>query len=268
MKTDRSGMWQKLQAIRRLAAENCLSWTACFLCYITIRRIIKDCKIPALDKYMHRLEVKHNLPGINSVAINHLIWQNWNWSREGEEWTKSSESRQSIIDDILLKYVAPGKTVLEIGPGAGKWTESLQAVSNELSVVDLSENCIEICKKKFSHCDNIKYFVTDGTSLEFIPDETIDYIWSFDVFVHIHPQDIEKYITEFNRVLKSGGRGIIHHAKNGRFHGGWRSNMTGELFAEMVRQNGLTLITQFDSWGENNQFNVRHYHDTISVFEK
>lgn len=188
--------------------------------------------------------------------------------REVSEWTPSPEWKQSLTDEVLLPYIEPGRTVLEIGPGAGRWTETLQKIARRLILVDLWDKCIDPCKKRFSQCDNIEFFVNDGVSLGFIPSETIDFIWSFYVFVHVTPSDTEEYILEFSRVLKKGGRGIIHHAKEGGLHGGWRSRMTAELFSHMLQKHGLTIVSQFDSRGNDEQFNVRFHHDIITVFEK
>ncbi len=67
-------------------------------------------------------------------------------------------------------------------------------------------------------------------------------------------------------MLRKGGRGIIHHAKEGGRHGGLRSAMSDELFASMVHQNGMGVVTQFDSWGDG-KFDVRVHRDVITVFE-
>lgn len=36
--------------------------------------------------------------------------------------------------------------------------------------------------------------------LDFIEDETIDYIWAYDVFVHTDPTDIERYINDLSMI--------------------------------------------------------------------
>ena len=54
-----------------------------------------------------------------------------------------------------------------------------------------------------------------------ILDACVDRVWSFDVFVHTLAEDIEPYVAEITRVLKPGGRAIIHHARDGQ-HIGWR----------------------------------------------
>ncbi len=44
--------------------------------------------------------------------------------------------------------------------------------------------------------------------------------------------------------------------------------MTAKLFATLLKKQGLTLITQFDSWGEDKQFNLNLHNDMITVFQK
>lgn len=201
------------------------------------------------------------------VEHNFEVWNNRDWSDGGVEWTVSPKWKQSLIDEVMLKYIKSGKTILEIGPGGGRWTEALLQIAKHLVLIELSDRCIEVCKQRFANCRNISYFVNNGTDLSFISDDSVDFIWSFDVFVHINPKDIGHYLQQLSRILRSGGRGIIHHAKDGNKYGGWRSDMTAKLFADFVNRHGLILVTQFDSWG-NGMYNVKGHHGVISVFEK
>jgi ubiquinone/menaquinone biosynthesis C-methylase UbiE len=252
-----------LRELPRLALSNGLRWTV----YFVARRVFEHL-VGTLDARMVRLEQKYQLPGINGVARNYALWQNWDWEAGGEEWSRSQEWKQSLIDDVLLKYLPPGKDVLEIGPGAGRWTEALQQRAKRLILVDLTDRCIELCKKRFAHCDNIEYHVNDGASLAFIPSESVDFIWSFDVFVHISPADTERYIADFKRILRTTGLAVIHHPHAGRSHGGYRSSMTAELFLKFLRKHGLQFVAQFDSWGPDRQFDVRLHDDMLTVFRK
>ena len=84
------------------------------------------------------MEEKHNLPGFNTASTAQDIWDLLPWEKEkGEEWTESGQWKQSLIDDVMLKYIKPGLKVLEIGPGAGRWTEILQPVAAKLIAVDV-----------------------------------------------------------------------------------------------------------------------------------
>jgi SAM-dependent methyltransferase len=249
--------------LRILLSENGLRWTF----YLLLRRLAPGLS-KLLDRRMKTLETRYGLPGDKSVARNYFEWQTHDWKAGGEEWSPSLEWKQSLIDHVLLKYIEPGKSVLEIGPGAGRWTETLQKISARLIVVDLSDVCIEQCRRRFTGCANIEYFVNNGTSLEFLPAASIDRVWSFDVFVHIRPEDTERYLAELSRVLRAGSRGVIHRPKVEQGHGGWRSRTTSELFVAMLSRNGFNLVAQFDSWGPGGRFDVRAHQDMITVFEK
>src|SRR6188472_733251 len=96
-----------------------------------------------------RLRTKHGLPGMNSVALNKVIWENWDWSGQGEEWSESVEWKQSVIETLLKPNIADGSVVVEIGPGAGRWTGDLQARAKRLVGIDLSEACVRECRKRF-----------------------------------------------------------------------------------------------------------------------
>jgi len=249
--------------LRFLISDNGWRWTGAYLMRATLNR-----KSVRITRFMRRLEEKHGLPGEHSAAMNFFIWQTYDWGDQGEEWTPSEAWKQGLVDEVLHKYIIPGKTVLEIGPGAGRWSELLQRLAQKLVLVDISDRCIELCRERLAGYDNIEYHVNDGSSLGFLPSTSIDYVWSFDVFVHIEPRETASYLGEIKRVLAPGGRAIIHHPKAGGGHGGWRSSMTMEQFNRMLGELGLRLLAQFDSWGEDEAYGVRKYRDTISVFER
>jgi SAM-dependent methyltransferase len=252
---------------RLLVAENGIRWTAYAAALGGLKKASRF-----VQGRMARLERRYRLSGRNSVGVNYEYWQRWDWSRQGEEWTPSEEWKQSLIDDVMLRHVQPGTTILEIGPGAGRWTEALQPIAGRLIVVDLSDRCIELCRQRFANAPNIEFHVNDGRSLAAIPTATVDGIWSFDVFVHIAPPEIAAYMAEIARVMRPGAQAVVHHAAAGREADaadlGQRSNMTAERFAEMARRQGLTVIEQFDSWGPDGRFKPSTGWDIISVVEK
>lgn len=251
---------------KKLAKGNGLYWTFLYALYWSTRYFF-NIDLHGLYNVLLRLEEKNNLPGFNTPATAADIWDLLPWEKEGgEEWTVSPEWKKALIDEVLLHYIKPGTAVLEIGPGAGRWTEVLQPVAREIVAVDASAKALDLCKKKLSSATNIKFFLTRNADLEFIPDKTIDAIWSYDVFVHINPAETENYLAEFKRVLAPGGIAVIHHPKDGGLHGGCRSRVTSLLFTTLLEKHGLTLVRQFDSWGENGRFNLTRYGDCISVF--
>ena len=128
-------------------------------------------------------------------------------------------------------------------------TQFLSILAGELVVIDLNPLCIEATKTKLgNHISG--YFVNDGVSLSDIEDNSQDLIFSYDSFVHMHSNVIEEYIKESSRVLATGGCGFIHHSwlQGGSdlsfTNLGGRSNMTPDIFKQMVESNEMEIISQ------------------------
>jgi ubiquinone/menaquinone biosynthesis C-methylase UbiE len=248
------------------AKENGLLWTGLLGVYYGSSAVAES----AFSKLMQWRE-KKGIPGLNSASLNREIWEQWDWDGAGEEWTISPEWKQSLVQHVLDKNVPADTHILEIGPGAGRWTDYLIPRAKTFTGLDISRECVRICAEKYNAAQDPKvdFRVTDGASLPGVEDASVDVIWSFDVFVHINRQEIEQYMAEFQRVLRPGGRVIIHHGSAAGEHGGWRSNMTGTLFIELLEAAGLQLIEQFQNWKDGDATHeVGQYKDLVTVFEK
>ncbi len=203
----------------------------------------------------------------HSADTNRAEWDAWDWSSSGEEWTQSPAWKQALIDDVLVRWIPPGGVVVELGPGAGRWTRALHARAEELILVDVSERALELCRGQFA---DVRCVVSGGADLPGLGDGSVDAVWSFDVFVHVHPCDQAGYLGEVARVLRPGGVAVIHHA-DGRNRGslpsrrGWRAPMSRGLFAALAVAAGLAVERQLDSWGPAGEFDLGVFADAITV---
>jgi ubiquinone/menaquinone biosynthesis C-methylase UbiE len=219
------------------------------------------------DHAVENLERKRNLPGFFSADTQRLVWDTYGWSAGGEEWTVSEEWKRSVIESLLKPHAGQGHDILEIGPGAGRWSAELQPLARALALADVSATCIEQCKVRLRDASNVEFVVNDGSSLPF-DHHRFDRIWSFDVFVHIGIDDTARYLSEFVRVLRSGGVALIHHTADGGIRGRWRSPMTASQFASMARKAGLEIVSQFDAWHhDGRQYGVAGSGDTITILQ-
>jgi SAM-dependent methyltransferase len=207
----------------------------------------------------------------NSPAENERRWTEWDWSGRGEEWTLSEEWKQALIDDVLARWIPEGGSVLEIGPGAGRWTEALLARASRLTLVDVSGRPLELCRQRFAEArERIAFVNTTGCRLAGVPDASIDAVWSFDVLVHVAPRDIAGYLAEIARVLGPGGVAVLHHS-DGRNRGelpsraGWRAPMSRGLLARLAAERGLRIERQLDSWGPDERYDLDAFGDAITV---
>jgi len=161
---------------------------------------------------------------MTTIEKNYQIWNSEeHWEHgifgdrepllDGEKWSRPwGHSRYQWLITILPRIYKnlPTKSILEIACGRGRWTQYLLPMSEMITLVELSENNIEYCKKRFINFSNIKYIKNDGKSLDGVNDNCIDFVFSYDSLVHSDEETLESYIKEISRVLKNNGEAFIH----------------------------------------------------------
>ena len=86
---------------------------------------------------------------------------------------------------------------LDIGCSVGATVKAASDLGWQASGVDISETAIKLCRQKGLHCQ-----VVEGIELPFA-DNTFDLVTHWHVIEHV--EDIKSALTEWRRVLKSGG---------------------------------------------------------------
>jgi SAM-dependent methyltransferase len=153
---------------------------------------------------------------------NKRLWDGeYNWTNRGDEWSAAwggpSMQWYGAIFPRIKSHV-PTNKILEIACGYGRWTEYLKDLCNNLVVIDLSEECIQSCRQRFSECLNIEYHVNDGKSLDMISDSSVDFVFSFDSLVHADESVMKAYLCQFQRILSNDGVAFIHHSNLGEYN--------------------------------------------------
>jgi ubiquinone/menaquinone biosynthesis C-methylase UbiE len=214
----------------------------------------------------------HHYWNDNSAASNRTLWNEWDWSTLGEEWTESEDWKRGLVEDVMQRVIPAGGVVVEIGSGAGRWSVFLASRCSRLIAVDIAHEPLKVLAERLTETDCLECMLGDGKSLAGIGDSTVDSVWSFDVFVHMAPVDQAAYLTEIARVLRPGGTAAIHHS-DGRnrgalpSHHGWRAPMTARLFAALSRRRGLEVEEQIRRWSEQ-RHGLDCYHDAITVLRR
>ena len=158
------------------------------------------------------------MPGLDE---NRQVWNSPDsWAAAGDEWSGAWGGTDLLWHGSLLPRLLaflPAKTILELAPGYGRWTQYLKDLCDELVLVDMAENCIEGCRERFRDASHIRYHVNDGKSLAMVPDGSIDFAFSFDSLVHAEHDVLEAYLHELSRKLTPDGVGFIHHSNMGSY---------------------------------------------------
>jgi SAM-dependent methyltransferase len=152
---------------------------------------------------------------------NLATWnRTYDWSQQGEEWSQAWGGSEAQWFNVIYPRVhafLPAGSILEIGPGFGRWTNFLRGYCSQLTIVDLAAKCVEACRQRFVTDSHITYYVNDGASLAMVPDSTIDFVFSFDSLVHVESDVIEDYLAQLAKKLKPNGIGFIHHSNIGEY---------------------------------------------------
>ncbi len=139
----------------------------------------------------------------------------YDWKDAGEEWSEpwgSSAAQWSGTIFPRIQNCLPTGTILEIAPGFGRWTHYLKDYCQELWAIDASDECIQACRRRFAADSHVRCELNDGRSLSMVPDASVNFVFSFDSFVHLRRELVEAYLREMRRTLKLGGKGFIHHS--------------------------------------------------------
>src|SRR3954466_10941849 len=202
----------------------------------------------------------------------------WNagssWSAHGEEWSGAWGGSEAQWWGTLMPRLhafIPTGTILELGPGHGRWTQYLKDLCDDMILVDVAESCIDACRARFASADNLSFHVNDGKSLDGVPSQSVDLAFSFDSLVHAEADVLDAYARELARVLKPDGVAFLHHSNMGAYARAarvarrlpeplrrrltirglvvnlfaWRAeSVTAELFARQCREAGLACVSQ------------------------
>jgi SAM-dependent methyltransferase len=143
-------------------------------------------------------------------------------------------------------YLSPGQIIVEIGSGGGRWTQYLLRQARQVIAVELNPESFDHLVRRFpEHVDRLRFYPTSGYEMAGIPTGSIDLVFSFDVFVHVEPDGIAQYLAEIERVLRPGGRAVLHYGDVekpiARANPGF-SRMTRARMEELIARTRLSVL--------------------------
>jgi ubiquinone/menaquinone biosynthesis C-methylase UbiE len=130
--------------------------------------------------------------GYNRIASRYLA-----------ERTRDSEDVH-LLDDFIKRLPLNAK-VLDAGCGAGVPISQMLSRHFDVTGVDFSEAQIELAKKNVPKAN---FICQDMTRLDF-PENSFDGICSYYAIIHIPREEHQPLLTDFYRMLKSGGFALL-----------------------------------------------------------
>ena len=125
-------------------------------------------------------------------------------------WGKLTESK-ALNKAITIAHIKNNIKTLDIGIGTGQLFERVLKINNDgfNAGIDLSLKMLSRSKKKFS-TNFTNYSLCKGNTLK-LPyrNESFDYIFSGYVFDLLPENDFEIVLSEFKRVMRTSGIGIV-----------------------------------------------------------
>ncbi len=142
------------------------------------------------------------------------LWEGRIVPKKDLEWRNEEEYvlylKHLKAYDFALKYVK-GKSILDVGCGSGYGIALLSNIASHATGIDISQEAVRYCKKRYQ-TKNLEFrhvksnWIRNGLPFK---KHSFDVCVSFQVIEHIHPKNIELYISEIRKVLKKGGLFIL-----------------------------------------------------------
>lgn len=143
--------------------------------------------------------------------------------------------------------------IIELACGRGRHVQKYLDSAGDITLVDILEKNIEICRERYKDNPKIHYYVNNGKDLSELPDSSYTAMFTYDAMVHFQYLDVNNYLKETFRVLQPGGYALFHHSNNDQDYKAAlgsennpkaRAFMSKNLFAHMAYEAGFEIVEQ------------------------
>lgn len=144
---------------------------------------------------------------------------------------------------VALLAPCPGMRVLDVGCGRGEVLLACARAGAQVAGIDYSAAAIRISRDTLADVPGAELESGDATRLPW-PDAAFDAVVCGDVIEHVVPEDAGAMLREIHRVLRPGGRLVLHTAPNRLF-----LRIAWPLARGPLRLAGhAATVRRFDDW--------------------
>ncbi len=137
----------------------------------------------------------------------------------GDEWGTVSDV-EKIIGEYIYPFLGTDAIAAEIGCGGGRIARQVVERTKALYCMDISSEMLERTKDVLADYGNVHYVLLAEPRFPRELAGKLDFVYAFDVFVHLDLHTMWKYFNEIKIALKEGGKAFIH-TTNLKAPGGW-----------------------------------------------
>lgn len=136
------------------------------------------------------------------------------WKNGFRTGYKSKRNQKQIENYLVNKLQGKNLRVLEIGCGGGQWSKFLYKYVDKLYCIDVLSATHNNFWNYVGHekNDKITYHQVNDFSLKQLNDNTIDFVFSYDVFCHISEIGTLEYLKNLYLKLSFGAELMIMYA--------------------------------------------------------
>ena len=190
-------------------------------------------------------------PEVAEAQLRKLARQVGDEQKQSPYYEQAEKQMDTQWQTTIWPFIknADFSNVLDLAAGHGRNSEKLKGLARKIYVVDINQENIDFCQKRFAGDARFTFIRNDGFSLSAIPSGELTLVYCFEAMVHFDSDVVRAYLREFQRVLRSGGLGFCHHSNytgnpggDVRDNPGWRNFMSQALFAHLCAKEGLKVL--------------------------
>jgi SAM-dependent methyltransferase len=133
------------------------------------------------------------------------------------------------LEYYLVNNIENNLTILEIGCGRGRWSKFIY---ENLSPKKLQ--CIDVLSEEHNKFwsfvgeekkEKLEYYQVKDFSLSEIPDDSLDFVFSYDVWCHISSSSQELYLESLYKKCRTGAKLIIMYSDPEKYYNSEPNNL-------------------------------------------
>jgi SAM-dependent methyltransferase len=174
---------------------------------------------------------------------------------EKEEWLQAFWAPKTKFRKYFDKLDL--RIIVELACGHGRHTAyvlrspHLRHRLECIYVIDINEENVLFCQKRFFNDAFVRPTANNGYDFQPLKNNSVTSIFCYDAMVHFEYDAVIHYLTDAYRILKPGGRALLHHSNYDKSPGAvntsnphGRNFMNKNLFAHIANRVGFIVLEQ------------------------